>query len=158
MSWFLRCWCSLLPSPTWPNIPDSYTILFFFLQLWTLFSPSDISTTECYFCFAPAAPFFLELLVIALCSFPVAYWTPSHLGGGVHLLMSYIFYLLIVLMGFCGKSNWTGLPFPSPVDHILSELFIMTCPSWVALHNMANSFTKLCKPLHKAVFHEGVVP
>ena len=33
----------------------------------------------------------------------------------------------------------------------------MTCPSWVALHSMAHSFTELCKPLHqdKAVIHEG---
>ena len=30
--------------------------------------------------------------------------------------------------------------FPSPVDHVLSELSIMTCPSWVALHGMAHSF------------------
>ena len=39
--------------------------------------------------------------------------------------------------------------FPSPVDHILSELSTMTCPSWVALHGMAHSFTEL----DKAVFH-----
>ena len=25
------------------------------------------------------------------------------------------------------------MPFPSPVDHILSDLFTMTCSSWVAL-------------------------
>ena len=49
-----------------------------------------------------------------------------------------------------------GLPFPPPVNHILSELFTMTCPSWVTLHSMAQSFTELCKPLHhdKAVIHE----
>ena len=28
----------------------------------------------------------------------------------------------------------SGLPFPSPVDHILSELSTMTRPSWVASH------------------------
>ena len=41
------------------------------------------------------------------------------------------------------------LPFPSPVDHILSELSTMTCPSWVALHGMAHSFIEL----DKAVVH-----
>ena len=51
------------------------------LQHWTLFSLSDTSTTECHFCFGPATSFIPELLVIALCSSPVAYWTPSNVGG-----------------------------------------------------------------------------
>ena len=53
--------------------------------------------------------------------------------------------------------SWSGLPFPSPADHILSELFTMTCPSWVALPGMAHSFTELPKLLHddKSVIHEG---
>ena len=42
-----------------------------------------------------------------------------------------------------------GLPFPSPVDHVFSELSTMTCPSWVALHGMAPSFLEL----HKTVIH-----
>ena len=37
------------------------------------------------------------------------------------------------------------LPFPCPVDHSLSDLSTMTCPSWVALHGMAHSFTELDK-------------
>ena len=44
------------------------------LQHWTLLSPPNTSTTEYRFCFGPAASFFLGLLVIALCSSPVAYW------------------------------------------------------------------------------------
>jgi len=40
-------------------------------------------------------------------------------------------------------------PFPSPVDHILSELSTMTHSSWVALHGMAHSFIEL----DKAVVH-----
>ena len=39
------------------------------------------------------------------------------------------------------------MSFPPPVDYILSELFIMTHPSWVALQGMAHSFIKLCRPL-----------
>ena len=39
--------------------------------------------------------------------------------------------------------------FPSPVDHIFSELSTMTCPSWVALRSMAHSFIEL----DKAVVH-----
>ena len=43
---------------------------------------------------------------------------------------------------------WSGLPFPPPVDHVLSELSTMTCPSWVALHGMVQSFIQLHKPFH----------
>ena len=42
-----------------------------------------------------------------------------------------------------------GLPFPSPVDHVFSELSTVTCPSWVALHGMAHNFLEL----HKTVIH-----
>ena len=52
-------------------------------------------------------------------------------------------------MGFSWQEYWSGLPFPSPVDHILLELSTMTCPSWVALHGMAHSFIEL----DKAVVH-----
>ena len=48
--------------------------------------------------------------------------------------------------------KWFAIPFPYgpfPVDHILSELSPMTCPSWVALHGMAYSFIEL----DKAVIH-----
>ena len=60
-------------------------------------------------------------------------------------------------MGFSRQEYWSGLPFPPLVDHILSERFTMTHPSWVALHGMAHSFVELHKPLrdYKAVIHEG---
>ena len=60
-------------------------------------------------------------------------------------------------MGFSQEIYWGGLSFPPPVDHILSELSMMTRPSWVALHGMLHSFIELCRPLHydKAVIHEG---
>ena len=54
-----------------------------------------------------------------------------------------------LFMGFSRQGYWSGLPFPSPVDHVLSELSTMTCPSWVALQGMAYSFTEL----DKAVVH-----
>ena len=60
-----------------------------------------------------------------------------------------IFCLFILFMGFSRQKYWSGLPFPSPVDHILSELFTMTRPSWVALHGMAHSFIEI----DKAVVH-----
>ena len=59
------------------------------LRHWTLLSPPGTPTTEHHFRFGPAASFVLEPLVIALCSSPVAYWTPSDLGA--HLAVSYLF-------------------------------------------------------------------
>ena len=50
-------------------------------------------------------------------------------------------------MEFLRQEYWGDLPFPSPVDHILSELSTTTHPSQVALQGMAPSFTEL----HKAV-------
>ena len=47
------------------------------------------------------------------------------------------------------KAYRSSLPFPSPVDHVLSELSTMTRPSWMALQGMAHSFIEL----DKAVVH-----
>ena len=60
-------------------------------------------------------------------------------------------------MGFSRQEYWNGSPFPPPVKYALSELSTMTHQSWVALHGMAHSFTKLHNPrCHgKAVIHEG---
>ena len=33
-------------------------------------------------------------------------------------------------MGISRQECWSGLPFPSSVDHVLSELSTMICPSW----------------------------
>ena len=50
------------------------------------------------------------------------------------------FCLFILFMGFSRQEYWSGWPFPSSVDHILSELSSMTHLSWVALHGLAHSF------------------
>ena len=52
-------------------------------------------------------------------------------------------------MVFSRQEYLSGLPFPSLVDHILSELSTVTHPSWVALQGMAHSFIEL----DKAVAH-----
>ena len=64
---------------------------------------------------------------------------------GVHLSVSYLFFFFILFMGFSREEYWSGLPFPFPVDHVLSELSTMTCPSSVALHGIAHSFIELGK-------------
>ena len=40
-----------------------------------------------------------------------------------------------------------SFPFPSPVDHVFSELSTMTRPSWVALHSVAQGFIELDKAM-----------
>ena len=69
---------------------------------------------------------------------PVAYWAPINLGSSSFSVLP--FCLFILFMGFSRQDYWSGLPFPSPVDHILSELSTVTCPFCVALHGMAHSF------------------
>ena len=114
------------------------------LQHWTLLPSPVISTIGCYFCFGSISSFFLEL---PLHWSPIAYWAPTNLESSSFSVLS--FCLFILLMGFSRQEYWSSLPFPSPVDHILSEFFTMTYPSWVALHSMAYSFIEL----DKAVVH-----
>ena len=98
-----------------------------------------------------ATSFFLELLVTALLSSPVAYWIPSNLGSSSSAIL--FFCLFILSMGFSRQEHCSGLLFPPPVDHSLSVLFTVTF--WVALPSMAHHFTELCKTLHhKAETHE----
>ena len=42
----------------------------------------------------------------------------------------------------------SGSLFPSPVDHVLSDLSTMTCPFWVVLRSMAHCFIELDKAVH----------
>ena len=76
--------------------------------------------------------------------FPVAYWTPSDLGGWPSTVISVCFFILS--MGVLWQEHWSGLPFPSPLDKVLSELSTTTHLSWEALHSVAQSLIKLCKP------------
>ena len=110
------------------------------LQHQSLFPSPVTSTTGCCFCFGSIFSFFLEL---CLHWSPVAYWAPTDLGSSSFSVLS--FCLFILLMGFSRQEYWSGLPFPSPVDHVLSELPTMTRSSWVALYGMAHNFIELDK-------------
>ena len=89
---------------------------YFFLQHWTLLSPPDTSTHGHHFCFGSTSSFFLEVF---LCSFPVAYWTPTNLGCLSFSVISVC--LFILFMGFSWQEYWSGLPSPSLVNHNLSS-------------------------------------
>ena len=75
------------------------------------------STTGCCFCFGSVSSFILELFLH--CSL-VPYWAPINLGSSSFSVLS--FCLVILFMGFSRQEYGSGLPFPFPVDHILSEL------------------------------------
>ena len=124
-----------------------------YLQHWTLLPSPVTSTTGYCFCFGSISSFYLELF---LHSSPVAYWASIYLGSSSFSFLS--FCLFILFMELSRQENWSDLPFPSPVDHILSELSTMNVfiPTWrneflnVALHGMAHSFLEL----GKVVVHE----
>ena len=110
----------------------------------TLLPSAVTSITGCCFCLGSVSSFFLELF---LHWSPVAYWAPTDLESSFFSVLSFCLFMLF--MGFSRQEYWSGLPFPSPVDHVLSELSTMTHLSWVALHGMAHSFIEL----DKAVVH-----
>ena len=93
---------------------------------WMLRSPVTFTAGYC-FCFGSVPSFFLELF---LHWSPVAYWAPTNLGSSSFSILS--FCLFILFMRFSRQEYSSGLPFPSPVDHILSDLSTMTRLSWVA--------------------------
>ena len=114
------------------------------LQHRTLLPSSVTFTTGYCFHFGSASLFILELF---LHSSLVAYWAPIDLGSSSFNVIFFCLFILFTV--FSRQEYWSCLPFPSPVDHILSELSTMTHPSWVALRGMAQSFSEL----NKAVVH-----
>ena len=90
------------------------------LQHQTLLLTPVTSTAEYCFCFGPIPSFFLKLFIHWS---PVVYWAPTDLVISSFSILS--FCLFILFMGFSRQEYWSGLPFPSPVDHIMSDLSTM---------------------------------
>src|SRR5574337_530559 len=111
--------------PWFMDLTFQVPMLYCSLEHWTFLLPPVTSTTGYCFCFGSIPSFFLELF---LHRSPVAYWAPTDLGSSFFSILS--FCLFILFMRFSRQES--GLPFPSPVDHILSDLSTMICPSWVA--------------------------
>ena len=127
--WFLKCRCSLLVSPVWPlpihgpNIPGSHAILFFTASHFT-FITSHIHN---WVLFLLWLCLFILSGIISPLFFSSILGTPADLGSSSFSILS--FCLFILFMGFSRQECWSGLLFPSPVDHILSEFSTMTYPS-----------------------------
>ena len=97
---------------------------YYSLQYRILLSSPDTSTIEHHFRFGPAASFFLEVLVIVLYSSPVAYWTPSNLGGSTFSVISFCLFLYSS-WGSCGQN--TGVVCYSLLQWIV---FCENSPLW----------------------------
>ena len=114
------------------------------LQHRTLLLSPVTSTAGCAFCLGSISSFFVELFLLLIsCSILGTYWP------GEFIFQCPIFLPFHTVNGVLKARILKCLPFPSPVDHVLSELSTMTRPSWVALHSMAHSFIEL----DKAVVH-----
>ena len=85
----------------------------------------------------PKYSFILSGVVSPLISSSIlgTYWPGS---SSFHVLSFCLFML------FSRKEYWSGLQFPSPVDHVLSDS-TMTHQSWVALHGIIHSLIELDK-------------
>ena len=131
LHWFLRYRCSVLPSHARPCsiCLDSWTRFLCSIVLYNIglyFTTGHIHRWVLFLLWK-VSPIFLELF---LCFSPVTYWTPTDLEA--HLLASYLSVFSYCPWGSPGNNTGVSCHFLSPVGHILSELFIMTCPSCVA--------------------------
>ena len=151
MSMFTLTISSLTTSnlPWFMNLTFQVPMQYCSLHHQTLLPSPVTSTAGRCFCFGTISSFFLELF---LHWSPVAYWAPTDQGSS--FLVSYLFafsyyswtffqycsVLFHTILGFSRQEYWSGLPFPSLVDQVLSELSTMTHPSWVTLHGMAHTF------------------
>ena len=126
--------------PWFMDLTFQIPVQYCYLQHWTLLSSPGTSTTGIVSTLSqPLQPFWSYFSCL------VSYWAPTNLGSSSFSVVS--FCLFILFMGFSRKECWSGLPLPSPVDHILSKLSSMTHPSWMALHCLAHSFIELDKAL-----------
>ena len=120
-----------------PSIPDSYAIL--------LFTASDLASITSHIHKWVLFLVWLHLFI------PFGVISPliSSRILGTYWLWEFIFEcpfcFFILFMGFSRQECWSGLPFPLPVGHILSDLSTMTSPSWVALLGMSHSFIEVNK-------------
>ena len=121
------------------------------------FHQPDTSTAERCLCFGPATSFFVELLVIALCLFPVAHWIPSDPGEIIFWCPIFLPFHTVHGVLEARTLKWLAIAFSSGPRLVRSLQYDLSIR--VPLHGTAHSFTEVGKPLHhdKAVIHEGDV-
>ena len=103
--------------------------------------PTPVTSTAVYcFCFGSISSFLLELF---LHWSPVACWAPTNLASSSFSVLS--FSLFILFVGFSRQEYWSGLPFPSPVDHVLSELSTTQSSRFQCIKGPGWQFVKVTK-------------
>ena len=120
------------------NIPGSYTILFS--------TASDFTSITSHIHKWALFSLWLCLFILSGVISPV--FSSSILGTcqpGEFIFQCHILLPFHTVQGLSMPEYWSGLPLPSPVDHVLSELSTMTRPSWASLHGMAHSYIELDK-------------
>ena len=107
-----------------PDIPGSYAVLVFIaLDLTSI--TSHIHNWVLFLLWLH--PFILSGVISLLISSSIL--GPYRLGEFPFSILS--FCLFILFTGFSRQEYWSGLPFPSPVDHILSDLSTLPiCLGW----------------------------
>ena len=152
--WFLKCQCSLLPSPwRWkldhfqfalihgPNIQGSYAIL--------LFTASDLASITSHIHNWVLFLLWLCLFILSGGISPLIFSTIlGTYRPGEFIFQCPIFPFHTVYGVLKARIlKWFAITFC--MDHTSSEGFTMTQPYWVALYGMAHSFIEL----YKAMIH-----
>jgi len=140
----ISCWTTS-DLPLFMDLTFQITMQYCPLQNQTLLASPITSTTGSCFHFGSIFSFFLHLFSH---SSPVAYWNSTYQPEEFSF-QCHIFLPFHTVHGILKTRILKWFAIVSPVDHALSELFIMTHPSWVALHGMAHSYIEL----DKAVVH-----
>ena len=152
-----EAWCAavhgITKSQTWlsdwtelngPNIPGSYVTL--------LFTASDVASITSHIHNWILFLLWLHLFLLSGVISPLISSSMLGIYWPGEFLFQYPFICLFILfMEFLRQEYWSGLPFPSLVGHVLSELSTLTHLSWVALHGMDNSFIELDKSVVHAI-------
>ena len=103
-----------------PNIPGSYAIL--------LFTASDFTSITCHIHRWVLFLLWRHLFILSGVISPL--FSSSLLGSyrpGEFIFQCHTILPFYSVRGFSRQEYQSGLPFPSPVDHVLSELSTMTC-------------------------------
>ena len=118
-----------------PNISGSYAMLFFTASRFTFSTRHTHSWALFLLCH------FIGFGASSKCPLLLPSSISDSFQSDGLIFHCHIFFLFILLMGFLGQEYWSVLPFPPPVDHVLLELFTMTCPALLtASLNCASHF------------------
>ena len=125
---------------TTSNLPW-FMDLAFQIPIVLLFTASDFISITCHIHNWVLCLLWLHLFILPGVISPLI--SSSMLGSyrpGEFIFQCPVFLPLILFMVFSRQEYCSGLPFPSPVDHILSDLSTMTSQSWMTVHGMAHGF------------------